>query len=353
MSTILEALRKLQAEREQPKQSSQELRSSLVQANYAPRPVAPARRFSPVVIGVASGAAVILIAVGGIAFLQGSEETTDPLELAASMDPRPIIESPPSLPPASQSLTQAYQEPSDEPVMEDEIPQEPEVVAQAEPEPPPTDDPHFVTPRNPATVRTFGGNGRSRRPPARNPVVPAPSIERPPAINFQPPAEEPVAQPYVEEEEYTQESVPPYVPPDRRDPDSENRLARASGGGSSESRQTSRPRAVLSGPEAGTSKTPSAEVSGVASEEALREEPIEAAVGSESQDSVGFPEVRVESVTWHPDRSRRRTTISIDGVRSEDLREGDLMDGLFIDRIEPGSVDVRVGTDLKRVSLGS
>ena len=88
-------------------------------------------------------------------------------------------------------------------------------------------------------------------------------------------------------------------------------------------------------------------------QEQTQVDPIGAEVGSASSDPVGFPEIRVESVTWHPDRSRRRTTLSIDGVRSQDLREGDLMDGLFIDRIEPGSVDVRIGTDLKRVSLGS
>ncbi len=66
---------------------------------------------------------------------------------------------------------------------------------------------------------------------------------------------------------------------------------------------------------------------------------------------IDFPDVQVQSVLWHPDPLRRQATILLDGQLATDAREGDLIGGVLIDRITPGSVEFRMGQERKRVDM--
>jgi hypothetical protein len=66
---------------------------------------------------------------------------------------------------------------------------------------------------------------------------------------------------------------------------------------------------------------------------------------------VPFPILEVQSVLWHPDPQRRQATLLVDGQLSTDAREGDLIGGVLVDRITPGSVEFRMGEERKRVDI--
>jgi hypothetical protein len=64
-----------------------------------------------------------------------------------------------------------------------------------------------------------------------------------------------------------------------------------------------------------------------------------------------FPDLVLESVRWHPDPSRRRATMVVDQARNLAVREGDIVQGALIQRIDPGTVELRVGMARKRLQL--
>ncbi len=66
---------------------------------------------------------------------------------------------------------------------------------------------------------------------------------------------------------------------------------------------------------------------------------------------VDFPVLEVQSVLWHPDPLRRAATILLDGQLATDAREGDLIGGVLVERITPGSVEFRMGQERKRVDM--
>jgi hypothetical protein len=70
------------------------------------------------------------------------------------------------------------------------------------------------------------------------------------------------------------------------------------------------------------------------------------------QSTVAFPELSVERVSWHPLAERRSARMRLDGTRPIDAREGDIIAGVAIERIDPGAVEVRMGDVLRLLQLG-
>ena len=261
---------------------------------------------------VRAGIAVVgvgALGLAGVTFWPAGESGTDPLELAVASTPAPSPELPLDLPPAAVPSRRQTPPPRA---------QRPAVPARPELRPPRTTTPAPSSATPPPRVFV---------PPTGQRVdlaerADAPTIERPPAINFRPEGSR--------IEPLPEDRVPPYVPPtpdelDRRarraDPPSET-LGLLSGGGA-ERRRAPEP--------AGTR---------------------EPALSAEAEEPQSFPSLVLESVVWHPSSSRRRATLVLDGARAEDVREGDIVSGVAVDRIEPGFVSFRIGETLRRVALG-
>ncbi len=62
-----------------------------------------------------------------------------------------------------------------------------------------------------------------------------------------------------------------------------------------------------------------------------------------SQTAAGFPDLSVQRVRWHPQPERREALILLDEMRPIDAREGDIISGVVVHRIDPGSVEFRLG----------
>jgi hypothetical protein len=69
-------------------------------------------------------------------------------------------------------------------------------------------------------------------------------------------------------------------------------------------------------------------------------------------DPVVFPALAVNSVRWHPDPARRQATVEVDGVVAIAAREGERVGGALLSRIDPGQVEFRIGTRAKVVPVG-
>lgn len=69
-------------------------------------------------------------------------------------------------------------------------------------------------------------------------------------------------------------------------------------------------------------------------------------------DDGDFPAVRVHSVRWHPDKERRVARIDLAEVGPVDIHEGDIVSGLLVVRIDPGAVELQLGSAKRRVALG-
>ena len=67
---------------------------------------------------------------------------------------------------------------------------------------------------------------------------------------------------------------------------------------------------------------------------------------------LGFPDLQLESVRWHPDSSRREARLLVDATRSIEAREGDIVQGVAVHRIDPGAVELRVGDVTRRLRIG-
>ena len=64
-----------------------------------------------------------------------------------------------------------------------------------------------------------------------------------------------------------------------------------------------------------------------------------------------FPGVVVDSVRWHPDAGRRIVTLAVGRTGQLDAREGDVIAGVLVYRIDPGSVELRMRSQRKTVLL--
>jgi len=68
--------------------------------------------------------------------------------------------------------------------------------------------------------------------------------------------------------------------------------------------------------------------------------------------SDGFPTLEVEAVRWHPDPERRIAQLLLDDTRPVEVHEGDIVGGLAIVKIDPGAVEVRMGELIRRIQIG-
>jgi hypothetical protein len=85
-----------------------------------------------------------------------------------------------------------------------------------------------------------------------------------------------------------------------------------------------------------------------------RQKPVQPKKPAEEalDDPIAFPELSVTKVSWHPDPKRRQAMVRVDGSAPQDAREGDLIDGVLLTRIAPGEVEFRVGERSRVVRLG-
>jgi hypothetical protein len=65
----------------------------------------------------------------------------------------------------------------------------------------------------------------------------------------------------------------------------------------------------------------------------------------------GFPELSLESVRWHPDPSRCVATLRVDEISGFRVQEGDVVQGALIYRIDPGAVELQVGSARRRLHV--
>jgi hypothetical protein len=78
--------------------------------------------------------------------------------------------------------------------------------------------------------------------------------------------------------------------------------------------------------------------------------PRYAAAGSGSTSSSAFPEVRVESIRWHPLPERRIASLQFEQQNAPEAREGDIVAGVLVYRIDPGAVELRIGSAQRIIS---
>jgi len=76
-----------------------------------------------------------------------------------------------------------------------------------------------------------------------------------------------------------------------------------------------------------------------------------ARVETESRSSQSaFPDVRVESIRWHPVPERRVASLQFERQNAPQAHEGDIVAGVLVYRIDPGAVELRIGTAHRVVS---
>jgi len=59
--------------------------------------------------------------------------------------------------------------------------------------------------------------------------------------------------------------------------------------------------------------------------------------------------VRVESIRWHPLPARRVASLHFEQQDVRDAHEGDVVGGVTVYRIDPGSVELRIGSSSRVV----
>lgn len=65
-----------------------------------------------------------------------------------------------------------------------------------------------------------------------------------------------------------------------------------------------------------------------------------------------FPDVAVESIRWHPIPERRVASLRFERQNVPEAHEGDIVAGVQVHRIDPGAVELRVGSAKRTVSPG-
>jgi hypothetical protein len=334
VSTILDALRKLQGDREGlATPPRRDLRSSVLDSGPLPpvRAPRPEPKMRPLAAALAGGA-VVAAGLGAFVLWDGGaadsyEGDTSALEMPsdetalAQIEVQPMPPSEPAPPPrAPEPLVNLAAPPEPPPES-----REARYAAFQPPQPPSepaSDQPLFQTPETFAPVNQRArprveddGHGETQAtyPPQQQGTYGQQAYE-PPQIVTREAAQKPTRPAELESAM------------DR----ARQRLARADSA-------ASRPRERREEP------PPAREPERPAAEE--RTEPASIAVG------VQFPDVQVQSVLWHPDPLRRQATVLLDGQLTTDAREGDLIAGVLVDRITPGSVEFRMGQERKRVDM--
>ncbi len=65
-----------------------------------------------------------------------------------------------------------------------------------------------------------------------------------------------------------------------------------------------------------------------------------------------FPDVQVVSIRWHPSPERRVANLRFERQNAPEAHEGDIIAGVLVHRIDPGAVELRVGSARRTVSPG-
>ena len=86
--------------------------------------------------------------------------------------------------------------------------------------------------------------------------------------------------------------------------------------------------------------------------EAPAARPSPEVVAEPAPPATAFPEVRVDSIRWHPIAERRVASLRFERQNAPEAREGDIVAGVLVYRIDPGSVELRVGSAQRTVSPG-
>lgn len=81
-------------------------------------------------------------------------------------------------------------------------------------------------------------------------------------------------------------------------------------------------------------------------------DPDERLVIAPQSEALGFPKLSLETVRWHPDSERRTARMLLDDTRPIDAREGDIVGGVEVYRIDPGAVELRIGDARRRLAIG-
>jgi hypothetical protein len=71
-----------------------------------------------------------------------------------------------------------------------------------------------------------------------------------------------------------------------------------------------------------------------------------------ARDRNDFPRVRVDRIRWHPVAARREAVLFVSDRPEIVAREGDIVAGLLVYRIDPDAVELRVGSESKLTRLG-
>jgi cytoskeletal protein RodZ len=77
--------------------------------------------------------------------------------------------------------------------------------------------------------------------------------------------------------------------------------------------------------------------------EAPAPRPSSSSASEPAASASAFPWVRVESIRWHPVSERRVASLVFERQNAPEAREGDIVAGVLVFRIDPGSVELRVG----------
>jgi hypothetical protein len=325
VSTILEALRKLQGDRDGIQAPARDLRTSVLDTAALPplRKKSSERSVRPIIAALGGGA----LMAGGIGlYVLWSDREVDPFERAAATEmPDPMQVAQAEMP---------YDAPVELPAPDPQS--APLVNMAAPPEPPPTPAPQYTPPVFDST---------SAHP---DPDPPAPSASQPwftPPDTFAPVLDRARPRSDADPSMPSPGSDPAYALPPKYDPP--QIVTRTQGQESSDpaalDAAVARARARLNARE----PEPRREQPSRDAELATAQEAPSAPAAS----GLGFPSLQVQSVLWHPDPLRRQATILLDGQLATDAREGDLIGGVFIDRIQPGSVDFRMGQERKRIDM--
>jgi len=304
VSTILDALKRVQRDREQAR--PMDLRESLTASEPSPRRKRSTRSGRwPLLIAVLVLSAFAAAYPRVQALFADGED--DLLELAlAAPAPRPGLGSPPPAPEATRAPLA-----SAEPVARETL--EPEAVV---PSAPPAPAPGYPIAQDPPRRTPRVARGVPDPNAQRGQSLSATAGERPaPGGTGTPSAAPPQDTPSDEREPVGKPATRTY-PSLPRLPTRTRDVARAS---------EAKPPAGVSARDAAKPATPEAD---------------------------DFPEITVANVVWHPEADRRRASVTIDQTPLADAREGDILKGIEVEKIEPGAVEFKLGSELKTVRIG-
>ncbi len=364
MSTILDALRKLQRERERAK-PPRDLQESVTQQSSQAR---PPRRLRARIVGFGLFALLLVLAGGALIWKRPPVPEMTPKEALAAeakrvWAARQSVTRPPAARRASPRRPPAA--PSPQPLADTAVPSTSPITPATEPAVRPG-------PRAESLAAQFATSVRSAKPAEQSTrAEPSASVPSPAAAKPTPPSAEPAKKSRIsgrrqrDRRPISKETAVAAVP---KPPPAASAVAQRSTGKTSTPAPEAPPKSTAkatvepvpepaqvtqaerrSPPEPNPFLQPFEPVTRV---ERAPAHTLEPDAGRPSLVFTDFPELALESVRWHPDPSRRVANLVVDRGRGITVREGDIVRGALIHRIDPGRVELRVGTAKKLLQMG-